>query len=179
MSKFGFSMLWIAILFCPRSQAPANAQAPASVPDSFVLDVLLVDKEVVPGRIVEVGESGAMRVAADGGEFELRLLNVALPPAGSAPGMAAVNLLRERLLAQPVEVHIVTRPEEPDLAIGYPKLKGVDVRRSLVEAALARYCSGDAAEPELEVLEQAARAKGKGIWSSVEKESVPACPGAA
>ncbi len=171
MRKLNLSILLMAILLFP--QLPASAQAPTDEQDSWAREVLLVAKEVVPGRIVDVGESGAMRVAADGGEFELRLLNVVLPGEESALRDAAVSLLKERLLAQPIEVHIVTRPEEPDLAIGYPELEGVDVRLELVEEALARHCRGGAAEPELEALEQAARAEGKGIWGG---GAVPACP---
>ncbi len=174
MTRLSPSMLLMTVLLWPL--LPAGAQPPASVQDPPVLDVLLVAKEVVPGRIVDVDESGAMRVAADGGQFELRLLNVVLPLADSTFRDAALSLLKERLLTRPIEVHIVTRPEEPDLAIGYPQIDGVDVRRELLAAALARYCRGDAAEPELEALEQTARDERRGIWSG---EPVPACPGAA
>ena len=137
------------------------------------MDVLLVAKEVVPGRILRVDDDGAMQVEAEIGEFELRLLDIVMPPAESPLREAAVSLLEERLLARSIEVHIVTRPEEPDLAIGYPQVDGLDVRQELVAEALARYCRGDAVEPELEAREQAARAEGKGIWS---RGPVPACP---
>ncbi len=166
-------MFLTAVLLLALWVASAGAQSTPNVPDSPALEVLLVGKEVVPGRIVGVGDDGAMQVAAEAGEFELRLLDVVLPD-DSALRAAAVSLLEERLLARPIEVHIVHRPEEPDLAIGYPRVDGVDVRRELIAEALARYCRGDAAEPELEALEQTARDQGRGIWSG---GPVPECPG--
>ncbi len=171
MHDFIVSASLTALLLLALSPAAAQGPGPS---EAQVLDVLLVGREVVPGRLVEIGDAGAMRIAADGGEFELRLLNVALPRQDSALGEEALDLLRERLSAQPIEVHILARPEDPDLAVGYPKVEGVDIRLELLEQGLARYCPGGASEAELEALDQAARDQGKGIWGG----SAPACGGA-
>lgn len=138
----------------------------------------LVGEEVIPGRVLEVSDGGAMRVLSQGREFELRLYDVALASAGTASGDAALRLLRSRLVARRVEVHILGRPEKGNLAVGYLALKGVDLRRELIEQGMARYCPSSLHQPELRALEHAARSKENGFWGTTSAaDALPGCPG--
>jgi endonuclease YncB( thermonuclease family) len=123
------------------------------------------------GQVVKVKDGDSLEIRRDGENVGVRVFGVDSPERGQ-PWSARAKSLTSGLVGNQDVVVVVKDVDRYGRIVGDVKLKdGRDLGRELLREGLAWYYRRYANDPELEKLEDEARAARRGLWS--EPHPVP------
>ncbi len=122
----------------------------------------------LPATLLKVVDGDTIKVRLDSGPIVVRLHGIDSPEANQSMGRVATKALRGRVEGEPLEIEPIEQNDAYGRMVAKVLIRGDDVNAQMVASGYAwayrRYLRHEAGDEQYCLLEEQARAAGRGVW---------------